>query len=308
MTRTDAVTTAPGTAQVIADVADEQRREWAERLLEGRETLWLDGEADPAATLGRALDAGTLPAAIGWLSGLERAESLELVERLLGAAAGRGAAFVVAVPNTRLGAAVSPSGLELGWDQARALAAALDAELVEQHLAEAAVIGEPGDRTLDGELVGAPAESDDACAWLLVAGVGEGAATARLRFSAQPVHRTYLAGLETANAELARANARLARKTLGRHDAGAASVLGHIYAEMDLLRGELAAARETVAQLEDRLALEVEVAAHNDRLFQDARAQLNRPQYRAVAALSTRVRRVPGARLAFRLVKRLLGR
>src|SRR5262249_54419067 len=157
------MTVAPSATQVIADVAAAQRREWAEHVLAGRDTLWLDGSDDALATLARKLDADALPGAVGWVTGVERADSLDAAERVLRDVVERGVALVVAIPNPRLEAAfASPRARELGWDEARALAAALGAELVEQHLAETAVIGTPGDGPLEGALVGAPPESDDA--------------------------------------------------------------------------------------------------------------------------------------------------
>ena len=44
MSKLDEVTARTAPVQVIADVALVQRREWAERVLDGRETLWLDDE------------------------------------------------------------------------------------------------------------------------------------------------------------------------------------------------------------------------------------------------------------------------
>lgn len=306
MSKLDEVTARTAPVQVIADVALVQRREWAERVLDGRETLWLDDDRDAVATLARALDADALPGAVGWVAGLEHVSSLETAERLLRDVLERGTAVVVGVPNTRLDAGfTSRAGLELGWDEARALASALGAELVEQHLGEAALIGEAGDSPLQGELVGAAAEPDDACAWLLVAGTELTEAATRLQFNAQPVHRAYLAALEAANAELERANARLARANLGRHDAGAASVVGRIEHETEQALSE---ARAEVARLEARLALEVEVAAQNDRFFQDARATLAKPEHRAASAAIVRAKRVPGARFAARVVKKLVRR
>jgi hypothetical protein len=293
---------------VIADVACEQRRGWAAEVLGPRETLWLDESDDALADLRRALKDDGPPAAVAWVDGVERTDSFDAVIGALREAAERGAVLVVSVPNTTLGTGLG-SALALGLQEARRLANELDGELVEQHLAEAAVIGAGADRPLTGTIVGdEPAEPDDACAWLVVAGLDATAADTHLQFAARPVHRAYLNGLERANEELLRANARLARANLGRHDAGAAAVVARMEADTDAARAEADAARGELARLEDRLALEVEVAANNDRHFQAARAGLQRPEHRAVEALISRVRRVPGARFALRLLKRLLKR
>ena len=309
MSNLDELTAPAAAVQVIADVAREQRRAWAQAVLGSRQTLWLDAAEDGPATLRRALDADTPPAAVAWIAGLERSPSLDAVRELLRELAEAGAGLVVAVPNTRLDASLDEDGtLELGWDEARALAGALGADLVEQRLAEAALIGEPGDGPLTGSVVGAAGEPDDASAWLLVTGVEPGSPEADLQFSAQPVHRAYLAALEAANAELLRANTRLARANLGRHDAGAASVLARFESGLAEREAELAQARGEIARLEERLELEVQVAAQNDRFFQETRATLMRPEHRAVTGLVARIQRVPGGRLVLRLVRRAVSR
>jgi glycogen synthase len=94
--------------------------------------------------------------------------------------------------------------------------------------------------------------------------------------------------------ELRAVNWQLARGLLGKHDAAAASVL-------ERTRN----AERRVAELEDRLALEVQVAFRNYELFDGARKQLHTPRHRAVDAAREAVLSIPGVRPTARMTKRL---
>jgi hypothetical protein len=97
--------------------------------------------------------------------------------------------------------------------------------------------------------------------------------------------------LERANDELRRANARLTRDWLGRYDTAAASVLGRYDAEAEALRAELEWSRGRIVEL-------TEIAAHNDRMYQQERAWRDARRYHVVDWLWARAG----------IVRRLLGR
>jgi hypothetical protein len=287
----------------VAELAAEHRRVWAASACANLSTLDLDATDDPVRTLERAFNEDADWEAVTWLEGLDGVGGIDVVGEALGQAVSRGLRVIVAVPNTRLRMGLDASGSPpLGRDEAIALAKQLGAELVEQRLAEGSLIG-TGDEQLAGHVLAqASAEPDDADAWLVCAGfdTAEAGSDARLRLSARPVHRAYLAALERANEELRLANVRLGRDQIGRHDAAAASVVGRMDTRMRELEQE-------VKRLTDRLELEKEVAFQNDRLFQAARAQLAAPRYRAVDAARARVLRIPGARrLTGPLLRRLI--
>jgi hypothetical protein len=84
--------------------------------------------------------------------------------------------------------------------------------------------------------------------------------------------------LEEAVASLRRANARLMREQLGRHDAAAASLVGQL------------------SDTRRRLAVEIEVGRRNDEYFQAARSKLLEPHHRAAERLQEIVRSIPGGR------------
>ena len=108
------------------------------------------------------------------------------------------------------------------------------------------------------------------------AGDGAPAPAAAAGGPAPPPAVDRVAQLETALASLRRANARLARERLGRHDAGAASIVWQL------------------AETRRRLDTEVEVARRNDEYFQAARAKLGEPHHRAAERLGGIVRSLRG--------------
>jgi hypothetical protein len=303
--RSDVTSRSP---RVITDIAAQQRETWTAEVIGPRETIWLERDENGLARLREALGHEQLPAAFAWPDGLQHATSFDEVVRALHEVVERDAAVVVAVPNTRTGGPVGDA-LALGFGDAQRLARELDGTIVEQHLAEAAVIGARPDRPLTGTVVEQEElETDEAVAWLVVAGSAAEVADARLQFAARPVHRAQLAALELANAELLHANTRLARANLGRHDAGAASLIAGMDTERQAVLAELASAQAEIERLEARLALEVEVAARNDRFFQETRAILTRREHRIAAGIVSRLKRIPGARLGVRVLKALFNR
>lgn len=125
--------------------------------------------------------------------------------------------------------------------------------------------------------------------------------------AAGAVHAGHRRALVQANAELRRANARLADATTRRESSAAAALLGR---EVEL-RGRVRWLEECLEAADERLAVEIEVADQNDRNFQNAREQLielyRRPTVRYPAALRSRLRQVPAVQLAIRVARKLRG-
>ena len=246
----------PGTAE---HAAERHLEAWAAELAGGRRTLDLRGAAE--------LDGVTDFEAVTWLDA--PAEALP-VERLRDAAAA-GVRLVLAV-----------SGLERG--AAAGLAERLGALVAGEQLhVQGTLISGPG---------GAPGDAPAAVGGgeepprriLLAANVEpeelERAASVRLALALEDVHAAQLERLEAAYWSLRRANARLARENLGRHDAAAASVVGPLTTELEEIRRQL--------------AIEVEVARQNDEYFQGARAKLDEPHHRAAERLYQVIAKLPG--------------
>jgi hypothetical protein len=191
------------------------------------------------------------------------------VERLR-AAANSGARVVVAVRDADLATAAAV---------AERIGATVAAS---QSLVHGSIIAGPG--------TAPPAVAPDSAGvypWrvLLTANVDEAdlarAASARLALSLESLHSEQLERLEAAYWSLRRANARLSRENLGRHDAAAATVASRLGREHEA----------TTRQLQ----IEIEVGRRNDEYFQAARAKLNEPHHRAAEKLLELVRRLPGA-------------
>jgi 2-polyprenyl-3-methyl-5-hydroxy-6-metoxy-1,4-benzoquinol methylase len=223
---------------------------------------------------------------------------------LLDAMAGlarQGKRLIVSLPNSRGFDEENPFHvIDPGYEEAMELFARLGEPIViSQFLAEGSILLERDKRAreLAGRLVGdAEPAPEWANNWVALVGVPREElrrATARLHVAASANNNEYMRALERANMELARVNRRLARNWLGVHDAAAATIL-HKYER------RATEAENRVAWLEDRLALEVEVAKRNDRLFQDARRALASPRYRAADKVRDLVLATPG-------VGRLLG-
>ena len=246
----------PGTPE---HVAGRHLETWAAALAGDRRTLALRGPA--------ALDGVAGHEALTWLDA--PADALP-VDRLRDAAAA-GVRVVLAV-----------EGLER--EAAAPLAERLGALVAGEQLQ---VQG-----TLISGLGGAPAETPAAVGAgedrprriLLTANVEpeelERAASVQLALALEDVHGAQLERLEAAYWSLRRANARLARENLGRHDAAAASVVGPLTTELEEIRRQL--------------AIEVEVARQNDEYFQAARAKLDEPHHRAAERLYQVLAKLPG--------------
>jgi hypothetical protein len=253
-------------------------------------------DADPAA----------VPEALVWVDGPAEFAAMEAQSGALQALSKAGVRLLLAVPNALAGEPVGrPTARGVDTRAARSLATHLDGRLLLQHALELAVLG------LDGEplevsvcLTLQDSRGEDAGHLLLAVGFDDEELAAALRTTAvgaRPVQAAYLAALTSANADLRAANALLARRNLGLHDAAAAAKVSGWQSRL----AEAVAARD---QAEQRLEVEKEVAFANDRLYQAARRQLEAPRYRAVDTVRNALIRIPIAGSALRGVWRLMHR
>ena len=286
------MTRVEGSPVTLAGVALAHRERWVAARCGERAVVRLEHVADRLAAVRRAVAEDDGAGAITWLDGVPAAGPDDQLREQLATAARRGWGIALAIP----GAAIEPPAAPVAAAAepaavAAALAAAFDsAEIVPQRLAEASIIAaEPG--PLAGDWDDAEPAAADVHAWLVLAGLpAAGADTVAL--SAGSLHRTYLVALEAANAELRRANVRLARERLGTFDTAAASVVNRVVLAEDAMRR----AEEARDAAVERLELEKEVAARNHGYFEAARDQLAEPQHRIAAGIVRRARHVPGAR------------
>ncbi|MDQ3851182.1 MAG: hypothetical protein M3296_11285, partial [Actinomycetota bacterium] len=160
---------------------------------------------------------------------------------------------------------------------------------IPQHAVEATWLGDGPRETI--ALTVPRRQLDDALRIVIAAGFDEGALAATaggVDVAGDALHGVHLRALEAANAELRRANARLASEHLGIQDAAAARMVSALEAA-------------------ERLASEWQVeAANNDARLQHARLLLQTPRHRAADALHYRLDTIPGAR-ALRVAWRLAG-
>jgi SAM-dependent methyltransferase len=240
--------------------------------------------ADAVEFLGRPLAAEH--DAIVCLEGLEHFADVGRASEALVARASEGMKLVVSVPNSRtLGEENEFHVTDFDFDQAMELAERLgDTTVLYQFLAEGSLIrgGEPG--PLDAERVleehGEPAYANH---FILCVNLDEELRSsfpaARMHLAAAPVYNRYMLGVERANQELWRENTRLARGSLGKSDAAAATVIFRLQRELRV-RAERAEERN--------MSLEAEVThlRHRVRL-------LDAPRHLAVERARDRVMRSP---------------
>jgi SAM-dependent methyltransferase len=204
--------------------------------------------------------------AIVMLETLEHLDDLDDVLTSLRRQAEDGMRLVVSVPNSRMLEEENPyHTFDFGFDEAtEAFADFPETKLVFQFLAEGSVIqpgeaGEPVGRFTLGE----PGEREYAQQFIALVNFGDRAneASAVMRLQAEPLNQRYLIGLERANEELRRVNARLARSWLGRADSAAATLV----ARVKRLEQELAEANERLRPEHERMiqALHEEIAELN---------------------------------------------
>ena len=135
---------------------------------------------------------------------------------------------MASVPNSRTFGEDNPFHLtDFDPDAARETFARFpDHVMLTQHMVEGGLITVPGAEEFDTRLVNVhDAEEEYANHYLLLSNCPLGALRAddwRMFLSAAPVHNRYMRGLEIANQELRRINARLSRTLLGKTAAAAA--------------------------------------------------------------------------------------
>jgi SAM-dependent methyltransferase len=235
--------------------------------------------------------------AIVCFEGIEHVEDPDALAGELARLAALGTALVVSLPNSAGFDERNPYHVtDFSYERALELFERLgDPVLLGQYHAEGSLLLDGGDAAGDplrGVLADDPPDLAWAVHWIALVNLPRDAvadAVARMRLSTTPGQNDYMRALEQANQELRRANARLARQHLGVHDSAAASVIGRFEHRAE-------EAERRVEGLEDRLALEVEVARQNDLNFQRARAILQTPRHRAVESLHHRLLRIPGGR------------
>jgi hypothetical protein len=268
-----------GTIRTTDDVTRRHVEAWAAPLIEGRRSLVLEGGADDPDLRAQLADAERWEA-VCWLD----APRTGLPLHLLATAAGAGVRLVLAVRG------LDPAAGE-------GLAERIGGHVVgRQAIVQASLIGDPADAADGGGPVVSLADGGAAAhRTLIVANAGseetEGALDAVAGLLAETVDATHVERLETAYRAMRRANARLVRENLGRHDAAAASVIGRLTTEL--------------AEATHRLETEIEVARRNDEYFQAARSKLGEPHHRAAEKLYQMIGRIPaGQALSRRLLSR----
>ena len=235
--------------------------------------------------------------AIVCFEGIEHVPDPEALVAELGRLAEGGVKLVISLPNSKAFEEDNEFHVtDFGYEEMRALIERLpEPALLCQRLGEASVIAPAGERdaVLTGRLEEA-GDPDEAWAnhWIVACGVPAEqlrAASARLSFVASPQGNAYMRALEAANAELLRANARLARGWLGVHDAAAGAVVGNL-------------AWQTSEATKWK-----EIADRNDWARQGLQAQLDAPRHRAVDAARDALLALPGVSGARRAARRLRG-
>ena len=273
--------------------------------------------------------------AVVCFEGVEHVPDPDAVIDELARLAESGARIVLSLPNSRgFDEDNAFHVTDYGFEEMQAAAERLGrALLLEQRLAEASVIrqspagglaagsgdgdgdGDGHAGTLDteasgadlhGQLIGDDDLDGDATwanHWLLLTNVDSAeVARARLRlaFAAQPNHSAYMRILEGANAELRRANARLAREQLGRHDAAAAVVVRRLQERADAEEERADSAEAEARKWKD-------IADANDWGRRQAEGRLNAGAHRLVEATTRRLATAPAAgplRVAYRVARR----
>jgi hypothetical protein len=266
----------PAVVRARNDVTRRHVAAWAEPLLSGRQTLVLSEDSDDAVVLAQLADPGQWEA-VSWLD----APRSGLPLHLLATAADAGVRLVLGVrgldPATAKRVAERLGGRVVGRQA-----------MVQASLISGAAEQSDPDVSLAGDTGGAHRT-------LIVANVGEEEAERALDavagLHAEPIDAAYIDRLETAYRAMRRANARLTRENLGRHDAAAASVIGRLTTELE--------------KAEYRLGIEIEVARRNDEYFQSARSKLGEPHHRAAERLVQALGRIPAGQA---VTRRLLAR
>jgi 2-polyprenyl-3-methyl-5-hydroxy-6-metoxy-1,4-benzoquinol methylase len=220
--------------------------------------------------------------------GLEHVPDFGAVCGELKRLAGEGVRLIASLPNSEGFEEQNEFHVtDFGHERMREVAAALDAVVIEQYLGEASIVRRGG--VEGGELTGRLVADDQDPAWanhwLLVTGFPEAdldRASAIVELTARANQNQYMRHLETANAELWRANARLGHGRLGTHDA-AAAVITRRYEDM-VRRAEAA---EADARKWHR------IAEGNEWARDQVIAEATRGRYRMVDSVFGAIARIP---------------
>lgn len=283
-----------GTAATVhgVDVAEDAVAAARDALEPGERERVTFEEADAVAFL-RSQPQGRYDAVVCF-EGIEHVPDPEALIAELARLAESGARLVVSLPNSKGFEEENEFHVtDFGYEEMRALIARLpEPQVLEQRLAEASVIAPTGSGTeaVIGRLAPVQDEAEWANHWIVTVNVPAEhlrGASAHITFAAAPQASAYMRALEEANAELVRANARLARNWLGIHDASAASVLKRVT--------EMTAAAEKWEQ----------IAANNDWARVLLERQLETRRHRAAEATHLFVGRLPGLPAARGLWRRL---
>lgn len=266
--------------------------------------------ADAAAFLGS--DAALGVDAVVCFEGLPREPHLDRVAASLRELASRGAQIVLSLPSREL---VGPGdGSRVAGFDADSACALFDGigehRLVEQHLAEGALLRLPGveDPATPGVILEERAASGAASHFIGLFNTAAPDAQARLRFALAPRDSRRIRALEEANRCLWRENARLGRAVMrnpqavsGQHLSAAGESAARLQAEtakrieaeerLAQARDAAQAAAERRAGLEQELAVaHAEAAVHRDEaagLRQALASVLSSPSWRMTAPLRT---------------------
>ncbi|MCU1676202.1 MAG: Methyltransferase type 12 [Frankiales bacterium] len=234
--------------------------------------------------------------------GIEHVPDPGLLADALARHARAGVRIIASLPNSAGFGEVNPfHTVAFGYEEATALFDRVGEHiLLTQRPAEGTVIGPADDRSasVEGSAAIHRHDTDPAWAghWLAVWNV-DAADLLRERLElcavAVPSQHQYMRALERSNAELYRANLRLSREHLSKHDAAAGITIGR-------LERAVADARAEHAESQRNLAAAVESARVNDELFQEARglfyahdALLKTPRHRFVERAARMAPRVP---------------
>ena len=233
--------------------------------------------------------------AVVCLEGLEHFPEPRRAVEALSELARDGKRLVISLPNSRTFAEENAFHVtDFGFDEAMELFGELgDATVLYQFLAEGSLIrgGEAG--VLDAEqLLEEHGDPEYANHFIACVNLGDALASAfpvaRMQLTVAPVYNRHMLGLERANRELWRENARLARGLMGKSDAAAATALLRVQREL----------RERLEEAESRhRACEAEAGHLRHRLL-----LLNTPRHVAVERARDAVMR---SGPIYRIIRRL---
>jgi 2-polyprenyl-3-methyl-5-hydroxy-6-metoxy-1,4-benzoquinol methylase len=201
-------------------------------------------------------DLGDRFEAIVCFEGLEHLAGIDEALALLRGHADAGMRLIASVPNSRLFDEDNPHHVtDFGYEGAlEAFAGFPELTMVPQFLAEGSLIV-PENATGTEVSVALEDRRDPAYAnhFIFCSSIAEDDVAAvhhgRMQLEAAPAYNRHMKALEQANAELRRANARLARQRLGKSDSAAASHL----AKQEDLRRRAEQAEAKVAELQDQV-------------------------------------------------------